>query len=160
MAGGPVNTSLLSHGQTEVIINNWGPQWGPQGPPSVARQAGKVRSDLDRPASCLPWLDIPASLSSVCLCLSCCYFFPTILQTLIFSFFLGTFWVSALPTLCANSTECLQASPVAPVVNADGEESPFSCSVSVSFCSRRLINPQEKVHLDSLHAHPSRKRMV
>lgn len=32
MAGRPVNTSLQSDGQTEVISNNRGPHWGPQGP--------------------------------------------------------------------------------------------------------------------------------
>lgn len=162
MAGGPVNTYLQSHGQTEVIINNRGFTMGTSGTPSVMCQAGKVRSHLDCPVSCLPWLDVPASVSSACLCLSCCYFFPSYFADIdiFLFFFLGTFWVSALPVLCASSTECLQALPVAPVVNADGEESLFSCSVSVSFCGRRLINPQEKAPLESLHTHLSRKKMV
>lgn len=65
MAGGPVDTSLQSHGRTGVIINNRG-HGGDLRDPISGRtgRKGQGRPLSPGPVSRRPWLDVSASVSS------------------------------------------------------------------------------------------------
>lgn len=131
-----------------------GPRRGPQGPHQWCdRQERSGQTCTVSARSCL--------LSSLagCLCFSLISpsFFPVVMfiYFLIFSFFSGHDL-----SQCTSCHVCQQRMPssFAPgpcrltTGAIAGEESPFSRSVSVSFCSRRLINPQEKTHLKVWHS--------